>query len=89
LRLRFILDTPIPVSLGYRLLAAGPKIHHRDTELTEVNFHNKATKIAKIRSRLLKAVLLHILLLGVLCVFVVSTISVAFAALLYPTLFCC
>jgi hypothetical protein len=34
--LRFILDTPIPVSLGYRLLVTGPKFHHRDTEDTEV-----------------------------------------------------
>ena len=36
LRLRFILDTPIPLSLGYRLLVTGSKFHHRDTEDTEV-----------------------------------------------------
>jgi len=36
LRLRFILDTPIPLSLGYRLLVTGPRFHHRDTEDTEV-----------------------------------------------------
>jgi hypothetical protein len=35
LRLRFILDTPIPLSLGYRLLVTGPKFHHRDTEDTK------------------------------------------------------
>jgi hypothetical protein len=29
LRLRFILDTPIPLSLGYRLLGTGPKFQHR------------------------------------------------------------
>jgi len=35
LRLRFILDTPIPLCLGYRLLVTATKFHHRDTEGTK------------------------------------------------------
>ena len=44
LRLRFILDSPIPLSLGYRLLVTGTYSKER-----KVLFHNKATKAAKIR----------------------------------------